>query len=106
MDLHSLTAAIPIGFGSDFDLQASPIPLSQDLFPTTILTSCFVPTCTTPLLVDTLNSPLRNTNKSRNFTHRMAMGMVKHDCPFLPLCHILTFTHLYEQFPLETKMSH
>lgn len=40
-----------------------PVPLSLDPFPTTILASCFVATYITPLLIDTLNSPFRNTNK-------------------------------------------
>lgn len=86
--------------------KSSMVPLSHGLFTTIFLTSYFVTTCITPLFVDTLNSLLRNTNTYRNFTHRMAMSMAKHDCPFLPLSRTVTFTHLDAQFSVETKMSH
>lgn len=57
------------------------VPLNQDFFSITILMSSFVARYT-PLLVDSLNSPLRKPGKSRNFTHRMVIGTAKHNFHF------------------------
>lgn len=99
----SLTdSSIPVRFRSDFDSQAVKLspslsrlesffrqqvycpPRLESFFKTRQL-SCFMATCVTLMLVDTLNSPLRNLKYYENFPHHMVM----HDCPYLSLCHIL-----------------
>lgn len=74
----------------DFHSQASKLVsgLTQsESFLTIILMSGFVPTCIIPLLLDTLNSPLRNTNKSSNFNHHMLNTIV----PFIHSVYIYPY---------------
>lgn len=51
-------------------------------FWTTVFLSCFKATRDTPFLVDTLVIPLRYTNKTSNFAHRLVVGMTKQNSPF------------------------
>ena len=103
MDLHSLTAAIPDGFGSDYHPQAVKCvsgPSHSGSLSGPILT-CFVTTCIRPLLVHTLNSRLWNTKRFGNL-NTVWLNTI---APFLPLRHIYPCWQCYT-VPIKTVKVH
>ncbi|GBM07094.1 hypothetical protein AVEN_177062-1 [Araneus ventricosus] len=106
MDLHSLTAAIPVGFGSDFDSQAVKL--------------VYGPSQSGSFFEHNSDAVFRGhvyyTTACRHVEHSAAKhqqiqklhspyghGHGQTRLPLFATCHILTFTHLYEKFPIGKK---